>query len=270
MEEAKGSHKEGSQKGTSTKKSKSVTKQKSKGDSKTGKSSKNKDVKESTDSTQTSGAGAKEKGDSTAKTTKTQSKLSKTVKQVPVETTVDHSVLETLEVFDLSDNEAWAGLPSEQIPERFIQYRWLTTKKLKELDEQLKLMTLRTQRKVESLKSQFQEHKIKWEEERDLLKQQVVQLKGLQVAAEKEADAVMTQLEDFINEQEKMVSDENCSEEREGSVASQMELDAECRVGSEGNGQGVDEEPPPVEINNKCGVTTVLHNEMAGGREKQL
>lgn len=68
------------------------------------------DVKESTDSTQTSGAGAKEKGDSTAKTTKTQSKLSKTVKQVPVETTVDHSVLETLEVFDLSDNEAWVRI----------------------------------------------------------------------------------------------------------------------------------------------------------------
>lgn len=67
-------------------------------------------MKESTDSTQASGAGAKEKGDSTAKTTKTQSKLSKTVKQVPVETTVDHSVLETLEVFDLTDNEAWVRI----------------------------------------------------------------------------------------------------------------------------------------------------------------
>ncbi|CAE1299291.1 unnamed protein product [Acanthosepion pharaonis] len=194
--EAKGSHKEGSQKGTSTKKSKSVTKQKSKGDSKTGKSSKNKDVKESTDSTQASGAGAKEKGDSTAKTTKTQSKLSKTVKQVPVETTVDHSVLETLEVFDLTDNEAWAGLPSEQIPERFIQYRWLTTKKLKELDEQLKLMTLRTQRK-------------KWNLSNHNSKNIKSNGRSLQVAAEKEADAVMTQLEDFINEQEKMDTQEN-------------------------------------------------------------
>lgn len=208
LTEAKGSHKESSQKGTSTKKSKSVSKQKSK-DSKTGKSSKKKDVKESSDSTQGNGAGAKEKGESASKTAKTQSKLSKTVKQAPVETAVDHSVLETLDAFELTDNEAWSGLPSEQMPERFVQYRWLTTKKLKELDEQLKLMTLRTQRKVDSLKSQFQEHKVKWEEERDLLKQQVVQLKGLQVAAEKEADAVMTQLEDFINEQEKMETNEN-------------------------------------------------------------
>ena len=77
-----------------------------------------------------------------------------------------------------------------------------------------------------------------------MLKQQVVQLKGLQVAAEKEADAVMTQLEDFINEQEKMVSDENCSEEGEGSVAGQMELDADGRVGSEGDGQAAENEIP--------------------------
>ena len=68
------------------------------------------DVKENPDSTQASGAGAKEKGESTVKTTKTQSKLSKMVKQAPVETTVDHSVLETLEAFDLTDNEAWVRI----------------------------------------------------------------------------------------------------------------------------------------------------------------
>uniref|UniRef100_A0A0L8H263 Uncharacterized protein n=1 Tax=Octopus bimaculoides TaxID=37653 RepID=A0A0L8H263_OCTBM len=152
----------------------------------------------------------------------------------------DQSVLESLDTFDLSDNEAWGRLPVDQMPQRFSQYRWLTMKKLKELDEHLKLTTLRTQRKVESLKSQFQEHRFKWDEERELLHEQVKQLRHLQVTAEKEADNVMSQLEDFISEQEKMVSGEEWLKEGGAEEGGEQEgvMVSEGHSGDGGGGGG--------------------------------
>ncbi|XP_071098823.1 putative leucine-rich repeat-containing protein DDB_G0290503 [Haliotis cracherodii] len=110
--------------------------------------------------------------------------------------------------FDLSDDASWAAVPSDQVSGRFTQYRKLCQRRVAELEEQLQLTQAKTQRKVSTLKAQFQEHKAKWEAERKLLFEQVSQAHKLQTEAEKEADAAMTQLEDFINEQEKLELDE--------------------------------------------------------------
>ncbi|XP_067653461.1 putative leucine-rich repeat-containing protein DDB_G0290503 [Haliotis asinina] len=110
--------------------------------------------------------------------------------------------------FDLMDDAAWAAVPSDQVSGRFTQYRKLCQRRVAELEEQLQLTQAKTQRKVNTLKAQFQEHKGKWEAERKLLFEQVSQAHKLQTEAEKEADAAMTQLEDFINEQEKLELDE--------------------------------------------------------------
>nr|XP_034321464.1 uncharacterized protein LOC105319063 isoform X21 [Crassostrea gigas] len=110
--------------------------------------------------------------------------------------------------FELADESSWGSVPKDQIPGRFAQYRQLSQQRISELEEQLTLTLAKTQRKVNTLKSQFQEHKSKWEAERNVLIEQVEQAQKLQTEAEKEADDAMTQLEEFINEQEKLEEEE--------------------------------------------------------------
>ncbi|XP_021373671.1 microtubule-associated protein futsch-like isoform X2 [Mizuhopecten yessoensis] len=112
------------------------------------------------------------------------------------------------DAFDLTDESSWAMVPVETVPGRFLQYRKMTIRKLSEVEEQLGLTVAKTQRKVTTLKSQFQEHKSKWETERKVLIEQVEQAQKLQTEAEKEADVAMTQLEEFINEQERLEEEE--------------------------------------------------------------
>ncbi|GFR68396.1 centrosome-associated protein CEP250-like isoform X1 [Elysia marginata] len=101
-----------------------------------------------------------------------------------------------------------ASVPKDEVSGRFAQFRRLSTNKLQELEDQLNLVTAKTRRKVATLKAQFQEHKGKWEAERKVLIEQVDQSIKLQGDAEKEADAAMTQLEDFITEQERLEQEE--------------------------------------------------------------
>ncbi|XP_063437065.1 myosin heavy chain, striated muscle-like isoform X14 [Mytilus trossulus] len=117
-------------------------------------------------------------------------------------------VTEFTDQYDLKDNDAWATLPLEQMQSRYIQYRKLTKERLEELEDQLEVTVAKTQRKVNNLKHQFQEHKNKWESERKLLIDQVEQAQKLQTEAEKEADTAMGQLEEFINEQERLEDEE--------------------------------------------------------------
>ncbi|CAC5411822.1 unnamed protein product [Mytilus coruscus] len=117
-------------------------------------------------------------------------------------------VIEFTDQYDLKDNDAWSTLPVEQMQSRYIQYRKLTKEKLEELEDQLEVTVAKTQRKVNNLKHQFQEHKNKWESERKLLIDQVEQAQKLQTEAEKEADTAMSQLEEFINEQERLEDEE--------------------------------------------------------------
>ncbi|CAL1539571.1 unnamed protein product, partial [Lymnaea stagnalis] len=109
---------------------------------------------------------------------------------------------------DLLDESIWTSIPADQINGKFAQYRRLTTHRLQDLEEQLQLTTAKTKRKVATLKAQFHEHKSKWEAERKLLIEQIDQSLKLQTDAEKEADAAMTQLEEFITEQEKLEQEE--------------------------------------------------------------
>ncbi|XP_052059105.1 myosin heavy chain, striated muscle-like isoform X5 [Mytilus californianus] len=117
-------------------------------------------------------------------------------------------VIEFTDQYDLKDNDAWSTLPVEQMQSRYIQYRKLTKERLEELEDQLEVTVAKTQRKVNNLKHQFQEHKNKWESERKLLIDQVEQAQKLQTEAEKEADNAMSQLEEFINEQERLEDEE--------------------------------------------------------------
>ncbi|XP_048750682.2 myosin heavy chain, striated muscle-like isoform X3 [Ostrea edulis] len=110
--------------------------------------------------------------------------------------------------FELADEKSWSSVPKDQVPGRFAQYRQLSHQRISELEEQLALTLAKTQRKVNTLKSQFQDHKSKWEAERNVLIEQVEQAQKLQNEAEKEADDAMTQLEEFINEQEKLEEEE--------------------------------------------------------------
>ncbi|XP_064595815.1 neurofilament medium polypeptide-like [Liolophura sinensis] len=108
--------------------------------------------------------------------------------------------------YDLQDEESWASVPKDQMTGRFMQYRKLTRKRLADLEDQLATTVRKTHKKVDTLKAQFQEHKSKWEAERNVLVQQIGQAMRLQSEAENEADVAMSQLEDFIIEQEKLVS----------------------------------------------------------------
>ncbi|XP_076439302.1 uncharacterized protein LOC143278152 isoform X3 [Babylonia areolata] len=112
------------------------------------------------------------------------------------------------DVYDLDDEQAWSSVPKEQLEGRFAQYRRICQHKLRETEEQRQLTVAKTQRKVQLLKSQFVEHKTKWEAERKVLISQVEQAQQLQIDAEKEADQAMTQLEDFITEQERLEEEE--------------------------------------------------------------
>ncbi|XP_060075166.1 uncharacterized protein LOC132554861 [Ylistrum balloti] len=134
-----------------------------------------------------------------------QSKRARSTLETVKET--DHGA-EFEDSYDLADENSWALVPVETIPGRFAQYRKMTIRKLSELEEQLGLTVAKTQRKVTTLKSQFQEHKSKWETERKVLIEQVEQAQKLQTEAEKEADVAMTQLEEFINEQERLEEEE--------------------------------------------------------------
>ncbi|XP_064645330.1 uncharacterized protein LOC135498802 isoform X2 [Lineus longissimus] len=106
--------------------------------------------------------------------------------------------------YDLDAEEMWADVPSNHVLGRFTQFRELARARISELEEQLSDTILKTQRKVNTLKGQFQEHKSKWEAERNVLIEQIDQSQKLQNVAEKEADVAMAQLEDFINEQEEL------------------------------------------------------------------
>ncbi|KAL3884703.1 hypothetical protein ACJMK2_024815 [Sinanodonta woodiana] len=130
------------------------------------------------------------------------------VRQSKLQPVKEGDVAEFTDAFDLSDNNAWSNIPQNQVVGRFAQYRRLTQHKIQELEEQVQLMMTKTHRKVNSLKAQFQEHKAKWEAERKVLIDQLEQAQKLQNEAEKEADAAMTQLEEFINEQEKLEEEE--------------------------------------------------------------
>ncbi|KAL5020532.1 hypothetical protein ScPMuIL_003424 [Solemya velum] len=127
--------------------------------------------------------------------------------QSKLETVQETDSSEFNDAFSLLDDESWAAV-TENIPGRFSQYRKMSQKKVKELEEQLQLTVTKTRRKVQSLKSQFQEHKTKWEDERRVLVEQIDQAQSLQNEAEHEADAAMSQLESFINDQEKLEEEE--------------------------------------------------------------
>ncbi|XP_055872549.1 uncharacterized protein LOC106066201 isoform X3 [Biomphalaria glabrata] len=108
------------------------------------------------------------------------------------------------EKLDLFNETLWKSLPADQVNNKFTQYRKLATEKIKDLEDQLELTLAKTKRKVTTLKAQFHEHKSKWEAERKLLIEQMDQSMKLQTDAEKEADAAMNQLEEYITEQEKL------------------------------------------------------------------
>ncbi|XP_041355858.1 uncharacterized protein LOC121373345 isoform X2 [Gigantopelta aegis] len=132
------------------------------------------------------------------------------------------STLETVEEldvldYDLEDEASWASIPKDQAPSQFAQYRKQCVRRLKDLEEQVQLMQAKTQRKVQSLKAQFQEHKSKWEAERKILVRQVTQALEMKTDAEKEADSAMTSLEDFINDQEKL-DDEDAKLRKENPI----------------------------------------------------
>ncbi|ESO89706.1 hypothetical protein LOTGIDRAFT_234110 [Lottia gigantea] len=125
------------------------------------------------------------------------------------------STLETVDetdvfdnVYDLKDEESWAGIPAPDVHGRFRQYRKLTQSHVAELEDKLQVTLARMNRKVQTLKGQFQEHKTKWDTERNILLSQVNQAQDLQKDAEQEADTTITQLENFITEQEKLEIEE--------------------------------------------------------------
>ncbi|XP_025084149.1 uncharacterized protein LOC112558131 isoform X11 [Pomacea canaliculata] len=119
-----------------------------------------------------------------------------------------HEFHDSEDAFSLTDEESWAQVPKERVEGRFAQYRRLAQQRLRELEDQKQLTIAKTTRKVQLLKAQFVEHKNKWEAERKILIEQVEQAHRLQNDAEKEADAALTQLEDFITEQEQLEEQE--------------------------------------------------------------
>ncbi|KAK6184648.1 hypothetical protein SNE40_007080 [Patella caerulea] len=110
--------------------------------------------------------------------------------------------------WDLLDEESWGSVPVSDIPGRYNQYRKLSQNHIKDLEDKLQLNLARMHRKVQTLKAQFQEHKSKWDAERQILMDQVQQAQYLQTDAEKEADSTITQLENFITEQERLELEE--------------------------------------------------------------
>lgn len=80
-----------------------------------------------------------------------------------------------------------------------------TQNKVKALQEEVDQVEQKTDKKVLTLKGQFHEHKIKWHAERSLLVQQIELSQRLMTDAEKDADGVLAQLEEFVVEAEQLV-----------------------------------------------------------------
>ncbi|CAH1790319.1 unnamed protein product [Owenia fusiformis] len=110
---------------------------------------------------------------------------------------------------DILNEDAWAVPKTPQdLKLKYAQHRLLSKHKLAELGDDVEAANATTQRKVKTLKVQFQEHKAKWSKEREILIEQIEQLQKLQNEAEHEADEAMNQLETFIDEQEKLEKEE--------------------------------------------------------------
>ena len=81
---------------------------------------------------------------------------------------------------------------------------------MRALQDEVELVEQKTDKKVTTLKGQFHEHKSKWYAERALLVQQIELSQRLMTDAEKDADGVLAQLEEFVVEAEQLVREHNC------------------------------------------------------------
>ncbi|CAD5118521.1 DgyrCDS7214 [Dimorphilus gyrociliatus] len=143
---------------------------------------------------------------------------------VPV---LEDSVVDFTDAFDLKDEEGWGNVPMNHVLGRFAQYRQLAQEKIAELEDITETTIAKTNRKVQTLKAQFHDHKSKWEKERDVLIKRADQAVNLHSLAEKDADAAMDQLETFILQQETLEKDE---EERKKDIDTKLSRQASAET----------------------------------------
>ncbi|XP_078577234.1 uncharacterized protein LOC144862543 isoform X2 [Branchiostoma floridae x Branchiostoma japonicum] len=104
----------------------------------------------------------------------------------------------------LLEEENWDEVADEALRHKFADYRQNVRQHVQDLEYQLKIVVTKSNKRVNLMKGQMQDQRNKFEGERQVLLDQVSQAQRLQEEAEKEADEAMMQLEEFINEQERI------------------------------------------------------------------
>ncbi|KAI8500649.1 hypothetical protein Bbelb_214670 [Branchiostoma belcheri] len=102
------------------------------------------------------------------------------------------------------EEENWEEVSDEELRHKFADYRQNARQHVQDLEYQLKIVVNKSNKRVNLMKGQMQDQRNKFEGERQVLLEQVSQAQRLQEEAEKEADEAMMQLEEFINEQERI------------------------------------------------------------------
>ncbi|CAH1252150.1 Hypp9224 [Branchiostoma lanceolatum] len=104
----------------------------------------------------------------------------------------------------LLEEENWDEVTDEELRHKFADYRQNVRQHIQDLEYQLKIVVTKSNKRVNLMKGQMQDQRNKFEGERQVFQDQVSQAQRLQEEAEKEADEAMMQLEEFINEQERI------------------------------------------------------------------
>ncbi|XP_066270158.1 myosin heavy chain, non-muscle-like isoform X2 [Branchiostoma lanceolatum] len=104
----------------------------------------------------------------------------------------------------LLEEENWDEVTDEELRHKFADYRQNVRQHIQDLEYQLKIVVTKSNKRVNLMKGQMQDQRNKFEGERQVFLDQVSQAQRLQEEAEKEADEAMMQLEEFINEQERI------------------------------------------------------------------
>ncbi|XP_033624398.1 golgin subfamily B member 1-like isoform X4 [Asterias rubens] len=120
------------------------------------------------------------------------------------------------EKIPIEDEGRWEKVPQEKLPSAFKQYRKEALFIVQGLQNEVKVVKEDNHKKVTLLRTQVKEKEDQFEMEKNLLVQKVSIVEKQKIAAEKEADEAMAQLENFVKEQGQMakISEEESKEKK--------------------------------------------------------
>ncbi|XP_033624400.1 golgin subfamily B member 1-like isoform X6 [Asterias rubens] len=175
------------------------------------------------------------------------------------------------EKIPIEDEGRWEKVPQEKLPSAFKQYRKEALFIVQGLQNEVKVVKEDNHKKVTLLRTQVKEKEDQFEMEKNLLVQKVSIVEKQKIAAEKEADEAMAQLENFVKEQGQMakISEEESKEKKLKKLTPEQRLKY---FGPEKSNLSVDTKEPVTdnkEAAQNGKATTGLSNQSDEGEEDE-